>query len=364
MMTHCCEAARTFVLSVVVPVYNEESVLESFHARLMSVLKNVPGDAEVLYVNDGSADGSLDVLRRVRSSSSQVSVLDLSRNFGKEIAISAGLDFATGDAVVVIDSDLQDPPELIPALLEKWREGHDVVYARRDERAGESLLKKGTAFWFYRVMKRLCDIPIPADTGDYRLLSRRAVMALRRFREHHRFMKGLFAWIGYSQVAVSYQREARHSGSSKFNYWKLWNFALEGITSFSVGPLKVATYLGAAIAVYSFLFAAWIVLKTLLFGEPVQGYPTMMTMILLLGGMQLTAIGLLGEYVGRIFNETKGRPLYLVNSFDSEAESSGRFRAERARQALDLGGDIFGLPRRAPTTPENAGSGNERDPAS
>lgn len=344
-MTHSHDSAQNFVLSIIAPVYNEESVLESFHARLAAVLEGIQGSAEVLYINDGSTDGSLEVLRRLRSRDSRASVLDLSRNFGKEIAISAGLDFATGDAAIVIDSDLQDPPELIPALLVKWREGHDVVYARREERSGESLLKIGTAYWFYRVLNRLCDIPIPSDTGDYRLLSRRAVRALCRFREQHRFMKGLFAWIGFSQVAVPYQREARHSGSSKFNYWKLWNFALEGITSFSVGPLKVATYLGLAIALYSFLFAAWIVLKTLLFGDPVQGYPTMMTMILLLGGMQLTAIGLLGEYVGRIFNETKGRPLYLVNSFASGGETPGRFRAERARQALDFGADIPCLPR-------------------
>lgn len=301
-------------ISVVVPVFNEEPVLAELHARLCSVLDGLRCEAEIIYVNDGSTDGSLAVLRTLPSACATVSVIHLSRNFGKEAAISAGLDHARGEAVVLIDADLQDPPELIPELVRRWREGHDVVYARRRVRKGESVMKKSTAHTFYRVMNLMCDIPIPRDTGDYRLLSARAVRAVRRFGERHRFMKGLFAWIGYSQVAVDYERDPRHAGDTKFSYWRLWNFAIEGITSFSVGPLKVATYLGLAIALCSFLFAAWIVAKTLLFGDPVRGYPTIMTTILLLGGMQLTAIGLVGEYLGRVFNEAKGRPLYLVDT--------------------------------------------------
>jgi polyisoprenyl-phosphate glycosyltransferase len=326
MMSQQQENASTFTLTVIVPVYNEQSILKTFHGRLSHVLASLKCDAEILYVNDGSSDGSLAIMRRLRASDGKTAILDLSRNFGKEIAISAGLDHANGDAVVLIDADLQDPPELIPALVERWWEGFDVVYARRTERVGESYLKKATAFSFYRVIQRLCDFSIPADTGDYRLLSARAVRAMRQFHERHRFMKGLFAWIGYAQSAVEYQREARQAGQSKFTYWKLWNLALEGITSFSVGPLKIATYLGLFIAFWAFLFAGWIVLKTILYGEPVQGYPTMMTTILLLGGMQLTAIGLLGEYVGRIFNETKRRPLYFVNTYDEGVPDKARSR--------------------------------------
>lgn len=315
-------------LSVVVPVYNEEAVLTEFHARLSAVLDGLDLPAEVVYVNDGSSDASLALLRTLSCPCGSLAVVDLSRNFGKEAAMSAGLDQARGEAVVLMDADLQDPPELIPELLRRWREGHDVVYARRRRREGDTALKRATAFGFYRVMDRLCDIPIPRDTGDYRLLSARAVRAVRRLGERHRFMKGLFAWIGYSQVGVDYEREPRHAGSTKFNYWKLWNFALEGITSFSVVPLRAATYLGLVIALLAFGFAGWIVLKTLLFGEPVRGYPTIMTTMLLLGGMQLMAIGLVGEYLGRVFNETKGRPLYLVNALYTDARPLASAQAD------------------------------------
>lgn len=313
MTQHAKASSR--VLSVIAPVYNEDSVLEAFHARLVAVLDALGEEFEVIYINDGSTDNSIDVMRRLRAHDGRASILDLSRNFGKEIALSAGLDFASGDAVIIIDADLQDPPELIPKLLQQWHDGYDVVYARRKDRAGESCARLVTAYGFYRVIRWLCDFPMPTDTGDYRLLSSRAVRAMRQFRERHRFMKGLFAWIGYRQTAVEYQREARLSGESKFSYWRLWNFALEGITSFSVGPLKVATYIGLFISICAFLFAIWIVLKTLLYGDPVRGYPTIMTTILMLGGMQLAAIGILGEYVGRIFNETKSRPLYFVNAY-------------------------------------------------
>jgi glycosyltransferase involved in cell wall biosynthesis len=300
-------------LCVVVPVFNEEAVIGDFHARLCATLDALPCASEILYVNDGSSDRTPELLRALCDATPRVRVIGLSRNFGKEIAMSAGLDHAEADAVVIIDADLQDPPELIPALMERWREGHDVVYARRERRQGDSGLKKASASAFYRVLNALSDFPIPRDTGDFRLMSRRAVKAVCQFRERHRFMKGLFAWIGYSQVSIGYEREPRGAGGSKFNYWTLWNFALEGITSFSVAPLKAATYLGMLIAFCSFLFAGWIVAKTLLWGDPVRGYPTIMTTILMLGGMNLMAIGLLGEYVGRIFNESKRRPLYFVN---------------------------------------------------
>jgi glycosyltransferase involved in cell wall biosynthesis len=252
-----------------------------------------------------------------------VAFVDLSRNFGKEIALTAGLDHACGDAVVVIDADLQDPPELIPELIEEWRKGYDVVYARRTARAGESFLKKATSRLFYRFMQGLGRVKIPVDTGDYRLLSRRAVDALRQLRETHRFMKGLFAWIGYAQTAVDYHRDARFAGETKWTYWQLWNFALEGITSFTTTPLKVATYLGLMTSLGSFTYALFVIYKTLAFGEPVQGYPSMMVVILFLGGIQLMSLGVIGEYLGRMFNEAKDRPLYFINSFNpSQAHKS------------------------------------------
>ncbi|MGH9891562.1 MAG: glycosyltransferase, partial [bacterium] len=221
-----------------------------------------------------------------------------------------------GDAVVVIDADLQDPPELIPEFIGHWRSGYDVVYAKRTARDGESLLKKASAHAFYRLMQRVSRVKIPEDTGDFRLLSRRAVNALKQLKERHRFMKGLFAWIGYAQKAVEYRRVPRFAGETKWNYWRLWNFALDGITSFTTGPLKIAAYTGMFVSLLAILFAAFIVYKTLVFGEPVQGYPSLMVVVLLLGGVQLFSIGIIGEYLGRMFNETKNRPLYLVDSHE------------------------------------------------
>lgn len=306
--------ARPF-LSVVVPAYNEREVLPEFHRRTVDVLDGLNADWELIYVNDGSGDDTLDVLLRLRREEPRMIVVDLSRNFGKEIALTAGLDHARGDAVVVIDADLQDPPEVIPQLLEGWREGNDVVYARRIAREGETLVKKATARLFYRLIRRVSRIDIPEDTGDFRLLSRRALESLKRLREQHRFMKGLFAWIGYAQKAVLYRRDPRYAGRTKWNYWRLWGLALEGITSFTTAPLKVASYLGFATALVAFLYSMIIIYKTLVFGESVRGYPSLMVVILFLGGIQLIAIGIIGEYLGRMFDETKARPLYLVKGF-------------------------------------------------
>ncbi len=301
------------ILSVVVPAYNEEDVLPQFHRRLTSVLEKLEGDYEILYINDGSSDTTLKVMNSFKDP--RVAIIDLSRNFGKEIALTAGLDHAKGKAVVVIDADLQDPPELIPEFIKKWQEGYDVVYAKRTSRDGETVIKKITAKLFYRLIQGVSRVKIPEDTGDYRLLSRRAVEALKQLRETHRFMKGLFAWIGYPQVAVNYRRDPRFAGKTKWNYWQLWNFALEGITSFTINPLKIATYLGLTTSVGSFAFALFVIYKTLVYGDPVQGYPSLMVVILFLGGVQLMSLGVIGEYLGRMFNETKQRPLYLINSF-------------------------------------------------
>jgi glycosyltransferase involved in cell wall biosynthesis len=309
------EQARPFdarTLSVVVPVFNEEEVLPEFHARVSAVLDGLDLSAKVIYVNDGSTDATLDTVRRLAEHDARVMLLDLSRNFGKEIALTAGLDHADTDAVVVIDADLQDPPELIPELVAHWLEGYDVVYAKRTCRNGESAAKRLTAFLFYRLIQKMSRVRIPEDTGDFRLLSRRAVHAVCQMREQHRFMKGMFAWIGYPQKAVPYQRAPRHAGTTKWNYWKLWNFALEGITSFSCMPLKVATYIGLCSASGAFAYGLYIVLRTLMVGNPVPGYPSLLTAVMFLGGLQLFSIGVIGEYLARMFDESKQRPLYFL----------------------------------------------------
>jgi len=298
-------------LSIVVPVYNEEEALPEFQRRLAAVLDAFAA-AEIIYVNDGSADGSLSVLAQLRETDARVAVLDLSRNFGKEVAMTAGLDHARGDATIVIDADLQDPPELIPQMVQGWLQGFDVVLMRRRSRAEESWLKKATAHAFYRAIGRIGTIDIPEDVGDFRLLSRRAVAAIRRFPERSRFMKGLFAWIGFPCLEMPYDREGRHAGQTKWNYWRLWNFALEGITSFSVVPLKAASYVGFATSLIAFAYGVYVIAKTLLFGDPVPGYPTLITVVLFLGGLQLMALGIIGEYLARMFIEVKGRPLYLI----------------------------------------------------
>ncbi len=310
---HPRPAARMPSISVVAPAYNEQEVLGEFHRRVSEVLVKLGCDYEIVLVNDGSRDHTLALMHALRARDPHVAVVDLSRNFGKEIALSAGLDHTRGEVVVILDADLQDPPELIPAMLEGWREGYDVVYGVRTKRDGETWFKQLTAKYFYRFIKSVSRVQIPTDTGDFRLMTRRAVDAVGKLREEHRFMKGLFAWVGFPSRPLHYRREARVAGTTTWSYWKLWNFALEGITSFTVAPLKVATYLGLSVAALALLFAAFVVWKALVFGEPVRGYPSLMAVVLFLGGVQLISVGLLGEYVGRIFNEVKGRPLYLVN---------------------------------------------------
>jgi len=306
-------AQPSAVLSVVVPVFNEAAVIQDFHRRLAAVLDGLSVSSEMLYVNDGSSDGSMRLLREIGDGDARVVLLDFSRNFGKEIAMTAGLDHAGGEAVIVIDSDLQDPPELIPDMLREWQAGADVVMMRRQSREGESWLKKATASWFYRLIGSIGELPIPADVGDFRLLSRRAADALRELPERTRFMKGLFAWVGYRQTTLEYARDARFAGETKWNYWRLWNLALEGITSFSSAPLKMASYVGLAAALYALASGVYVFGKALLFGDPVAGYPSLMVTVLFLGGMQLIALGIIGEYLARVFVEVKGRPLYLLS---------------------------------------------------
>ncbi len=314
-------------IAVVVPVHNEASVLHAFHARLGPVLDGLEETVSVLYVNDGSTDDSAGIIARLARDDPRVGLLALSRNFGKEAAITAGLDHAAGDAVIILDADLQDPPELIPELVDRWRAGFDVVYGQRTDRRSDSWLKRTTAELFYRLMQRTGRVRIPAQAGDYRLLSRRAVDAIVSLREHHRFMKGLYAWVGYPQAAVPYTREARAGGESKWTYWRLWNLALEGITSFTAAPLKIASYIGLATAGGAFFYGLVIIARTLIMGRDVPGYASIMVAVLFLGGIQLMALGAIGEYLGRTFNEVKRRPLYFVDTFDPGQGARSRSRA-------------------------------------
>ncbi len=300
-------------LSLIVPVYNESSNLDLFYERVLKVLKPLNLSYEILFIDDGSKDDSLEKLLEIRGRDSNVKVVQFSRNFGKEIAVSAGLDLAEGKAAIPIDADLQDPPELIPSLLEKWKEGYDVVYAKRTKRMGESWLKRWTASLFYRLIAKMTNIDIPEDAGDYRLLSRAAVEQLKRLRERHRFMKGLFTWVGFKQTAVFFERDPRYSGKTKWNYWKLWNFAIEGITSFSYIPLQAASYLGLLVSVFAFFYGVFIIAFKLLHGIAVPGYASLMAAVLFLGGIQLLTLGILGEYIGRIYDEVKQRPLYVIH---------------------------------------------------
>ena len=320
------------LLSVVVPAYNEREVLPIFHRRLSAVMEIHGGAWEAVYVNDGSRDGTLTFLEELALHDSHVSLVNLSRNFGKEAAMTAGLDHALGDAVVVIDADLQDPPELIPEMIALWRGGVDMVYAQRRTRAGESWIKRSTADGFYRLMRHVGRTPLPPNVGDFRLMSRRVVDAVLQLREQHRFMKGVFAWVGFPSAAVLYDRDPRAAGETKWNFWTLWNFSLDGITSYTVMPLKIATYLGLLVALAALLYGGAMILRTLLFGNPVPGYPSLMVVMLFLGGVQLITLGIIGEYLGRAFDETKHRPLYLVERYvQSHALSESSADTSRKR---------------------------------
>jgi glycosyltransferase involved in cell wall biosynthesis len=301
-------------VSIVVPMYNEETSLNYFFDRLMPVLDHLGYSYEIICVNDGSTDSTLAQLLERHKHNPYIKIVNLSRNFGKDIALSAGLDHTSGAAVVPIDADLQDPPELIEKLIAKWQEGYDVVYATRRIRRGETLPKRFTASIFYKLIDVISEVRIPKNTGDFRLIDQCVVDALRQLPERTRFMKGLFAWVGFKQTAILYDRDPRESGESKWNYWHLWNFAIDGITSFSVVPLKVWSYLGLFVSFSALCFAIFLVSDTLLSGIDVPGYASMMTVILFLGGIQLITLGVIGEYLARIYTEVKHRPLYLVRS--------------------------------------------------
>lgn len=302
----------TQLLSILAPMYNESEGIDFFFETLEAAMAEIDIDYEIICVDDGSADDTLAQLQEHARRSQRVKVLALSRNFGKEAAMTAALDHAIGDAVLPIDADLQDPPELITQMVAKWREGYTVVYAKRASRKTDSLLKRQTAQWFYKLFNRMSEIDIPENVGDFRLLDRKAVDAIRLLPEKDRFMKGLFCWPGFKHTVIEFDRQERAQGQTKFNYWRLWNFALSGITSFSTFPIRIGIYLGLSVAFLSFLFGSVVILKTLITGVDVPGYASLMVTILFIGGIQLFFLGLLGEYVGRIYKEVKNRPIYLV----------------------------------------------------
>lgn len=301
-------------ISLVVPCFNEEeNILAFVNAIKNELLPNIKQyEIEIIAVNDGSKDNTLAKLIEAKQLCSFVKIVDLSRNFGKEAAISAGLQVASGDAIVPIDADLQHPISAVLEMLNLWKSGFDVVLAKRTNRKTDTKIQKLTAKLFYKAHNAISDIEIPSDVGDFRLMDKKVVKAINQMPENRRFMKGLFAWVGFKTTTISYEVQPRLYGASKFNTWKLWNFALEGITSFSIAPLKIWTYIGAIIATFSLIYAVYIMIKTILYGADLAGYPSIIVSILFIGGIQLISIGVLGEYIGRIYMETKNRPPYII----------------------------------------------------
>jgi dolichol-phosphate mannosyltransferase len=327
------------LISIVIPLYNEEGNVPELLRRVGAIMDRLTANGdeyEIVAVNDGSQDGTLGTLRAARGAQPRLVILNLSRNFGHQIAATAGLEAARGDAIILMDGDLQDPPELIEAFLAKWREGYDVVYATRRARRGENPFKLLTARAFYRVIRRLTNVSIPVDTGDFRLMSRRVVDALAQTREKHRFLRGLVSWVGFEQTGVEYDRDARFSGRTKYPFSKMLRFAIDGITSFSEAPLRFATYMGFIVSGFAFVYAIVVlVLKILQLNEP--GYTSMMVAILFLGGVQLIGIGILGEYVGRVYDQVKERPLYFVSSIERGGVSAAeKATAERSAEPASI----------------------------
>lgn len=303
---------RPGLISIVCPMKNEADNLAVFLARLVPVLKTVAERYEIICINDGSDDDTLAQLLSARTDDPHLRIADLSRNFGKEAALTCGLDLSAGDVVIPMDADLQHPPETIAEMVLRWREGYEVVLARRQHRTNESWLRRSTANGFYRLHNKISEIDIPADVGDFRLMDRKVVEAIKRLPERRRFMKGLFAWAGFRQTTVTFACAQRQAGASKFTGWRLWNFALEGITSFSTIPLRIWTYIGASISSVALIYGISLVTRTLLYGPDVPGYASIITSILFLGGLQLAGLGVLGEYIGRIYGEVKQRPIYII----------------------------------------------------
>lgn len=326
-------------LSIIVPFFNEGTGVEIFHKAMKCVVSSiVKYKVEIICVDDGSTDDTLARLRALTESSPHYKVIELSRNFGKEAALTAGLDASTGQAVIAMDADLQDPPSIIHRLLRVWENGAEVVLARRSDRSTDGFAKRKTAEWFYRIHNLVSDIAIPQNVGDFRLMDRRVVEALKQLPERQRFMKGIFCWVGFKTAVIDYERAERAAGSTKFRGWKLWNFAIEGITSFSTTPLRIWTYVGVTSAALTSVYALYVVMRTLIFGVELPGYASLLIAILFFGSINLISLGLLGEYIGRIYIESKQRPIYIVrNVFNgnpaAKATTAGRPRKDRHRPA-------------------------------
>lgn len=315
------------LLSIVVPLYNEDDALSLFVTTTVNVLTSAQLKYEIVFVNDGSNDGTLCRLLELSARNDSIRVINLSRNFGKEAALTAGILAASGDVVIPMDVDLQDPPEVLPRFVEKWKEGYDVVYGVRSDRTSDTFSKRLSAKFFYRAFNQISNVKLPENAGDFRLLDRRVVEVMRSLPERTRFMKGLFAWIGFPSVGISYIRPVRSAGSSKWNFWRLWNFALDGIFSFSTAPLRVWTYIGTFVALVAFLYAALIIARVLILGIDVPGYASLLTVMLFIGGIQLLSVGVLGEYIGRVFDESKGRPVFVIE---------GEYRNGKRETTIDL----------------------------
>lgn len=304
-------------VSILVPCYNEGKTLPLFYAEMQCIINNIRDIKwELLFVNDGSRDNALDILKAFRAADPRVNYVSLSRNFGKENAMLAGFDYVTGDCMIIMDADLQDPPSLIPQMLKYWEEGYEDVYARRSNRGKESWFRKKCSLLFYRILDSSTRFEMLQNVGDFRLLDRCCIDALKRLRESDRYTKGMFCWIGYKKKEIVFDRGDRVAGNSNWNFWNLFNLAIEGIASFTTAPLRFASIMGFLIAACAFIYALYFVGKTLIVGDPIQGFPTLVTVLLFLGGVQLLCIGILGEYIGRIFNETKRRPPYIADTYN------------------------------------------------
>ena len=316
-------------IDILIPCYNEEAVLRECYRRTKDMFSKIVGyDFRFILINDGSTDGTLAIMRELHEQDAAVNYLDLSRNFGKELAMMAGIDFSTGDALVVMDADLQDPPELIKEMIKYWQEGYDDVSAKRRSRAGESFFKKWSSHAYYRILQRVSDIDVQRDVGDFRLLDRRCVNALKELREAQRYTKGLFTWVGFRKKEILFDRDARAAGQTKWNYWKLFNLAVEGLTGFTIVPLRAASFIGFLLAIIAIVYMLCIVIKTLMYGDPVPGYPSLVSLILFIGGVQMMFLGIIGEYLGRVFNESKRRPLYLVQEINGKRTDGKGFGEE------------------------------------
>ena len=308
-------------ITIIIPAYNEEESLPHLYERLEKLMGSMKHyEFEILFINDGSKDNTINLIKEYRQKDNRISYVDFSRNFGKEIAMIAGIDYATGDCVIFMDADLQDPPELIPELVKYWEEGYDDVYAKRNSRKGETWLKKFTSKMYYRVLQHLTNIPIQEDTGDFRLLDRRCVNALKKMRESQRQSKSMFSWIGYKKKEVLYDRDPRIAGKTKWNYKKLVDLAIDGITSFTTSPLRISTYISIPTFIVLFVYFVYVIAKCIVTNTMIQAYQAIILLILFFSGIQILLIGIIGEYLGRIFNESKNRPLYLVNEYNGEKE--------------------------------------------